>query len=153
MDPVSIIGLAGSIVNIVDVIGKSIHKLRDLQRRWNAADLTVNSLTGHLTTLRLALNQIHTWISSSFSQNPQHEQLVIDLGDSLKCCDALINFLHDHLSQLDWTDKDELTMASKITAVFHDSEVKECQTQLTHQTSALTLLLTVLNWSVSSPRI
>ena len=148
MDPVSIIGLAGSIVNIVDVIAKSIKALRDLQQRWKAADMTVNSLIGQLTTLRTALDQIQGWMSSSLSKQPQHGQLVADLSDSLECCRTLVTFMYDHLLQLDWTEADRLSFAGKIKAVFNDSGVQECTIHLDRQSNALTLLLTALNWLV-----
>ena len=145
MDPVSLIGLAGSIVNIVDVAAKSINALRDLQQRYKAADLTVNSLIGQLYTLKTALSRIEAWMCSSLSREPQHGQLVTDLSVSLDCCRTLVTFMHEHLLRLDWTDTNELTLASKVKAVFHDGEVKELASHLDRQTGALTLLLTALN--------
>ena len=146
MDPISIVGLAGSIVSIVDVIAKSIQNLRELQQRWKAADLTVNSLIGQLFTLKTALNQIQTWMSSSLSKEPQNDQLVANLGHSLDSCSYLVTFMYDHLLLLDWTEANNLTLASKIRAVFHDSEVKDCAVYLDRQVNALNLLLTALNW-------
>ena len=148
MDPVSIVGLAGSIVNIVDIIAKSIKNLRELQQKWKAADLIVNSLIGQLFTLKSALTKIEEWMSSSLSKEPQHEQLAVDLKQSLECCHFLVTFMYDHLLLLDWNEANRLTSSSKIRAVFHDSEVKDCATYLDRQTNALNLLLTALNWFV-----
>ena len=146
MDPISIAGLGASVLGIVDVITKSIKVLRELQVQWKAADWTAKSLIGQLITLRTALNQIQAWMSSSLASEPQHYQLVADLSESLECCRALVTFMHEQLSRLSWTDAHELTLASKARAIFHDGEAKECAVHLNHQASALTLLLTTLNW-------
>ena len=148
MDPISIIGLAGSIVNIVDVISKSIQNLYDLQQRWKAADLTVQSLIGQLSTLKSALSHIHEWLSSSLSKEPQLDQTVIDLRQSLDSCHHLMTFMYDHLVLLDWTEANRMTSASKIRAVFHGNEMKDCAIYLDRQANALNLLLTALNWFV-----
>ena len=148
MDPISIVGLVGSIVNIVDVIAKSTKRLCDLQQKWNAADWTVSSLIGQLSTLSTALCQIQKWMSSGLSKQPQHGELGVRLSDSLNACWSLVNFMHDHLLFLDWTEANSLTSLGKMKAIFHDSEIRECAAHLDRQTNALNLLLTALNWYV-----
>ena len=145
MDAVTIIGLAASVVNIVDVIAKSIKNLRDLQQKWEAADWTVNSLITQLSTLSTALRRIETWISTVLCKEPQHNQLVEQLGESLDGCWSLVKFMYDNLQFLDWTEVNNLTSLAKIKAVFHDGAIKECAIHLDRQTNALTLLLTALN--------
>ena len=148
MDPVSLLGLAGSVVNIIDVIAKSIKNLRELQQKWKAADWTVDSLIGQLSTLSTALCQIYRWISLSLSREPQHDQLLVHLGESLEGCWSLVKFVYDQLLFLDWTEANNLMSWGKIKAIFHGSEVKECATHLDRQTNALNLFLTALNWLV-----
>lgn len=58
MDPISIIGTAGALANIVDVIGQTIKAVRTLRNEWKDADLTLLSLTSKLTALRAALSKI-----------------------------------------------------------------------------------------------
>ena len=147
MDPVSIIGLAGSIVNIVDVIAKTIKTLRDLQQRWKAADWTTKSLISQLSTVRTALNQIQQWMASNHKGKIPDDQLVLELGESLDCCRTLVTFMNEQLLlYLKWTESNDLTSMSKMKTILHDGEVKECATHLHRQSSALTLLLTALNW-------
>ena len=116
MDPVSITGLAGSIVGIVDVAVRSISALRALQQRWKTADLTISLLIGQLTALRAALNQIEEWISTSLNAF-QHYQLVMDLEASLESCQALLLFINGQLTGLDWNDSNALSFENRIKAV------------------------------------
>lgn len=145
MDPVSITGLAGSIVGLVDVAVRSISALRALQQRWKTADLTISLLIGQLTALRAALNQIEEWISTSLNVF-QHYQLVMDLEASLESCEALLLFINGKLTGLDWSDSNALSFENRIKAVLQDKTVKECATHLANQSTALNLFLTALNW-------
>lgn len=145
MDPVSAIGLAGSIVGIIDVAVKSISALRALQQRWKVADLTISLLISQLTTLKAALSQIKDWISTSLNAN-YHYQLVMDLGASLESCETLVLFISGQLTQLYWKDSNTLLFESRIHTVLQDKTIKECATHLANQSTALNLLLTALNW-------
>ena len=145
MDPISALGLAGSVVGLIDVAARSINALRALQRRWKAADLTINLLISQLTTLRAALNQIEEWITASPNAN-QHYQLIIDLGATLESCEILLLFIDGKLNELDWSDSNNLSFESKIKIALQDTDVKECATHLANQSTALNLLLTVVNW-------
>ncbi|MCJ1445058.1 MAG: hypothetical protein MMC23_005563 [Stictis urceolatum] len=113
MDPASALGIAGSIVSIVDVASKCISTLRRLQQRWKAADITTNLLVAQLVTLKAALNQIAEWANSSLSDDPKHHQLVIDLGMSLDCCSMLVSIIDNYLETLDWTDEGSLIFESR----------------------------------------
>ena len=146
MDPVSIVGLAGSVFGIVDIVSRSISSLLKLQERWKAAQFTVSLLVGHLTTLRAVLNQIAEWISTSPTQ--LHHQLVIDLTGSLDCCKILILFIDGHVSRLKWDETSNLTLESRVKVVLEDQSVKDCVSHLNTQCIALNLLLTALNWFV-----
>ena len=146
MDPVSIIGLAGSVLGIVDVMTKSIAALKNLQTQWQVVDWTITSIIGHLTTLKAALNQISQWISTDLAAKPQHYQLVLDLGDALGSCKALILYIDSYLCKLEWNEDSSLTFQSRLRAVLNDGGVKDCVNHLNNQSNALNLLLTALNW-------
>ena len=145
MEPVSVIGLAGSIVGIIDVAARSIGALHALQRRWKAADLTISLLISQLTTLKCALKQIEKWITTSLNQM-EHYQLVIDLDTSLESCKTLLLFIDEQLAHLGLSDTMNPSWESRIKVVLQDSTVKECATHLANQSAALNLLLTALNW-------
>ena len=146
MDPVAVISLAGSVFNIVDVVAKCLITLKNLQAQWQYADCTVTAIVGQLATLKAALNQISELISTDLGAEPQHYQLVLDLGEALESCKTLILFIDGHLSRLDWKDSDSLTYQSRLKAILGDKGVKDCVNHLHNQSSALNLLLTALNW-------
>ena len=140
-------GIAGSIVSIIDVAARSVNSLRRLQQQWSGADLTVNLLVGQLNTLNAALKQISEWMSMSLETESQHHQLIIDLDISLRSCKTLILFIDGHLSCLEWNDTNMLTIGSRIKAVLNDKSITDCLNHLHGQIAALNLLLTALNWS------
>ena len=106
------IGLAGSVLGIVNVITKSIKILRKLQLQWQGADWTISSLLGQLSTLKLALTEITNWISLDLAADAQHHQLADGLCTSLDCCRTLTSFLDAHISQPNWDEADLLTFES-----------------------------------------
>ena len=146
MDPVSAIGLAGSVIGIIDVAAKSISSLRKLQERWKAADLTISLLVGQLTTLKAALEQISAWISRSLDGNEQHHQLVLSFETTMQSCKLLLHVLDGQLSELEWDASHKLDFESRVKAVLEDCTLKEYANHLSHQYVAMNLLLTALNW-------
>ena len=146
MDPVSVMGVVGSVVNMVDVVTRGLKALRSMQQKWKMADMTVTLLLGHMATLKAALNQISDWISSNLRPMPQHHQLVIDLSLSLDSCNVLVAFMNNHLADLDLGHAGSLTLQSRVRAILQDQSMKDCLNHLGHQACALNLLLTALNW-------
>lgn len=147
MEPLSIVGAVSSIVAIIEVATRCISSLRALQQRWTGADWTVNLLVLQLATLKAALDQIREWSAENLSTEPQHHQLVMDLDTSLESCKILIAVIDSHVSTLKWDEADTLMFESKAKAVWKDQSIQDCVNHLHHQTAALTLLLTALNWS------
>ena len=146
MDPVSIIGVVGSIVSVIDVVTRNLIYLRRLQQQWTMADMTITLLIGHLATLKAALNQISEWIGTSLSSMPQHHQLVMDLTMSLESCKLLVLFMNSHIDRLELSDDDTLKLRSRVRVVLEDQSVKDCVNHLNTQANALNLLLTAFNW-------
>ena len=149
MDPISIIGLAGSIVGIVDVVTKSLKALNELRLRWLEADLTLMLLITQLGTLKAALGQIAEWINSSLAAHPhQHYQLIIDLENALSCCKTLITLMDRHISKLEWNDHIDqpISFERRVRVALKDGAIKDCLNHLGNQMNALNLLLTAFNW-------
>lgn len=146
MEVIASIGFATSIIQTTDVVARTINTLRKLQVRWKSTDLMVAQLIGHLATLKAALNQISNWVSGNVGKCPQNHQLTIDLEASIQSCHTLVSFMEDFLSSLCWNEGDNLTFESKTRALLQDARVKDCQSHLSHQATALNLLLTALNW-------
>ena len=146
MDPVSAIGLAGSVLSIIDVLGRSLSSLLDLQARYNRANLTLSLLIGQLSTLKAALNQISEWIDKSLDTIPAHQQLVIDLTTSLECCKVLILIMNDRMGIPESNHGSALTSMGKVQFLWEKQELNEYINLLSNQINALNLLLTALNW-------
>ena len=75
MEPVSVIGLTGPIIGIVDVAARSISAVRILQQRWKLADLTIILLISQLTTPKAAMSQIEVCIL-----NPLEHESRLSIG-------------------------------------------------------------------------
>ncbi|QMW27037.1 G-protein alpha subunit-domain-containing protein [Aspergillus flavus] len=142
-DPVSIIGTAGALANIIQIVSQTIVAIRDLQSDWNDADLTFLSLTSQLSALRLALTKIEEWMGTDTGD--AHHQLVMDLDDSINCCKVLLKKLKGLVDSLQQKQNEALSFQSKIKLVFGRKSIDDIQKLLEHQTNALNLLLTACN--------
>ena len=146
MEVIATIGFATAIIQTIDVVARTINTLHKLQFRWKTTDFTISQLIGQLTTLKAALNQISNWVSGNVGRFPQNHQLTIDLEASIESCRTLVLFMEDLLSNLGWNEGDNSSLQSKAKALLQDARVKDCQSHLNHQVTALNLLLTALNW-------
>jgi len=149
MEPITIIGTAGAVANIIDLVGKTIRSLREIHDRWKDADLTIINLISQLNSLKAALDEISEWIYSDLSELPQYHQLILDLEDSVTCCRMLTESMDAQVSKLDWNAENSLDLGSKIRVVFENKVSKDFQRFIKRQTSALTLLLTAFHWYAS----
>lgn len=146
MDPWSAIGLAGSVVGIGKILAKSVNFLLNLQQNYKHADLTVSLLIGQLSTLKAALDQICDWITSSLVSVPQHEQLVLDLTNSIEACKILVSALDHRISSLDRNAAHSLNASGRARFLWEESGTTDYSNLLSNQISALHLLLTASQW-------
>jgi len=146
MDPVTAIGLAGTLVGITDIVARSLISLVTLQSKYRCSSLVVSLLIGQLTTLRAALYQI-TEFERSLVGIPMHEQLVADLQISLESCHVLIIVLEERIKKLGkGLDGGSLTAKGKIEFIFEEGGLSDFTNHLNNQVNALNLLLTALHW-------
>lgn len=146
MEPVSVIGLVGAVVGIVNVVGHSVVLLSNLGARLKAADLTVTSLIGQLNAVKAALRQIQLWLEEGSGEDPNHFQLSLDLESSLSSCGILVGLIDDQLSKLEWDENDVLKFESRARIILEDARTKECLNYLNHLISSLSLLLIAFKW-------
>jgi hypothetical protein len=148
MEPISVIGIAGTVLSIGASITRSILFLVSLQGKYQTSSLVVSSLIGQLATLKAALNQITQWISDdNLVAAPLDEQLEIDLQISLESCEAVISALEEGIDGLGRAHDDGgLSVKGKISYVFNEGNLSEFSNLLSNQAVALNLLLTALNW-------
>jgi hypothetical protein len=145
MDPVSIIGTAGAVANIIDVVAKAINTIRELAAEYKEADLRFLCLASQLTALRAAFDKIYEWIDSDLVGDPHH-QLVMDLDVSMSCCRLLVGNIEAMLTELRKEDDGKLDVTSKVKLIFSKKNINGLQKLIEQQTGALTLLLTACNW-------
>lgn len=145
-DPVSIIGTVGALANIIQLVSQTISGIRDLQSDWKDANLNFLSLLGQLSTLRVALIKIDTWMKNGFGD--AHHQLVLDLDATMHCCGILLTNLQESVEKLQQRQDHTLDFQSKIRLMFDKKGRGDIQRLLEHQTNALTLVLAACNWYV-----
>ena len=146
MDPLTIIGTAGAVANIVDAISKTISALQELHKQWQDTELTMQNVTSQLQALRAALTKIQEW--SETNSPDQHHQLTLDLDVILGCCRKLIARIDTSTADLQCKPNGALTTRSRIKLVLGSRKMDLVQKMLDRQTGALTLLLTACNWWV-----
>ncbi|KAF5655736.1 GNA-3 g alpha subunit GNA-3 [Fusarium heterosporum] len=137
-DPLSIIGTAGAIANIVDVLTKTITTVCDMRQAWKIADLTVLTFETQLNLLKMALRQIQKWATSSGEQGPE---IVTQVDSCVTCCRILIGKIDSEVTQLERTIAGNLNMASKISLLFKSNDMEQIRQMIDQQIQALTLLL------------
>jgi len=145
-DPLTIIGAAASVAGIVELLGKTVTVLHTLHSRWKEADFTLINLIAQLTALKAALSKLQEWMDTDMDE--PHHQLVMDLEASVTCCRMLVRRMDSEVEDLQQNSGTGLDAQNKIKLVVKNGTLEELQKMVDRQTSALTLLLTVCNWSV-----
>jgi hypothetical protein len=147
-DPISIFGAMAGVIQIIDILSKSIAALDDLRSQWQSSDLALLSLTTQLTALSAALAKIQEWMASSVEE--LHHQLVMDLKSSIDCCDVLAAKVYSEISDLQKAPGGTLLLTAKARFTFRRNGLGQLQIMIDRQTSALTLLLTACNTYVET---
>jgi guanine nucleotide-binding protein G(i) subunit alpha len=138
-----IIGNAASVVNIVDVLARTISAVRELLLQWEDAEFTCLNLLAQLTALKAALTKIEEWRVSEIAE--AHHQLTMDLDDSVACCRILVRRLDTLLSGLPLNPDGTLNLSAKTKILFRSGSMDDLQKLIERQTNALILLLTACN--------
>ena len=148
MDPLTIVGVAGAIVGVIDVITRSVRSLCNLQTKFKGSDLTISLLIGQLSTLKAALYQINEWIDTSLVTVQQRQRVVLDLNASLESCKVVIQLLDDRVSHFEKINDNAMCIQSRVLYLWEQTGITEYLNHLNNQTVALNLLLTALQWLV-----
>ncbi|KAF5697330.1 GNA-3 g alpha subunit GNA-3 [Fusarium globosum] len=142
-DPLSIIGTAGAIANIIDVLTKTITTVCDMRQAWKIADLAVFAFENQLSLLKLALFEIQKWTESRSDE--QSHQLVMQVDSCVTCCRLLIGKIDSEVSQFEKTVAGGLELGSKLSFLFKTKDMEQIQRMVDQQTHTLTLLLSACN--------
>jgi hypothetical protein len=142
-DPATIVGSAFSVIQIIDVLARTVTTLRTLRSQWKEADLSLLSFSVQLNALNAALLKIKEWMESDPEE--AHHLLIIDLEDSLRCCYLLIDKLNTELDGLTESSAGTLEPKAKTRFVLKSGSMDQIAKMIERQTSALQLLLTACN--------
>nr|RBQ96769.1 hypothetical protein FVER53263_20490 [Fusarium verticillioides] len=142
-DPLSIIGTAGAIANIIDVLTKTITTVCDMRHAWKIADLSVFAFENQLSLLKFALFEIQKWTESRSCE--QSHQLVMQVDSCVTCCRLLIGKIDGEVSQFQKTTAGDLELGSKLSFLFKTKDMEQIQRMVDQQTHTLTLLLSACN--------
>ena len=137
-----VVGTAGAIVGIINVVTQILSALAEIGRRFRAARTTVKILSGQMLLIRTGLNQIYAFMNDDLLTDEPHYQLILDLNDVLECCELLVGMLDDQISKLELDGEDHIKLSSKIRLVLEDQGTEECLTRLDRQVNGLTFVLT-----------
>lgn len=149
MDPVSIVGLVGSIVSIADVLTKSIRKLSDLRSRYHNAPVQITTLIGHLYLIQSTIDELTRWKSRILVHDPRYRQLALQIDTSLDCFCPLITSLHQYLSELDvssTSDLNSMNLRSRISYMWNERDMAVYINLIDRQANALSLFLQAIQW-------
>jgi len=152
MDPLTTVGSVGAVLGIIDVLGKTVVRLRELQGQYRDADFEIFSLTSQLTTLKAALTKIQEWMESE--SGVVHHQLVMDLRDTLSCCGMLTERLDAEISRFQGGGDGNLDFAGRIKVAFGGKSIDDLEKKIERQIMALNVLLIAYAWLVpNSPHL
>ncbi|EXJ57547.1 hypothetical protein A1O7_07895 [Cladophialophora yegresii CBS 114405] len=80
-----------------------------MRKRFKESNVTVETLSGQLITVRAVLSQINLQIAESLSQDGQYYQLTLDLDAAIGCCNLLLRLLDEQIARLQYGDMNEVT--------------------------------------------
>ena len=140
-DPLSILGGVGSILQIITHVTKLAKSLNEVRESYQNVSLNITLVASQLSTIRAALEALHTWRNSDTIETEASIQLDQDLGLSLSCCAILITVIDGKLTEAGY--KPGLGMKQKIKYLWLEDTLKEYVSNLEGQVRALQLLLTI----------
>ncbi|VUC36686.1 unnamed protein product [Clonostachys rosea] len=150
MDPITIVGLIGSVVSIGDVVAKSIRKLSELRSRYHNAPFQITTLVGQLYIIQAAVGQLMQWKSSAFLNESRYLELASQIEASLDSFCPLILALEQYLDKFDAvSDSDSLHMQDRLEFMWNEKDIDVYLNMVDRQVNALNLFLQAIQWQVS----
>ncbi|TGO49891.1 hypothetical protein BOTNAR_0413g00030 [Botryotinia narcissicola] len=149
MDPVSIFGFTGSVLTTGKVVTSLITSLVTLKSKYKTAGLMGSLLIGHLTTIKVALDEVSYWIATTLQGVEKTEQLIINIESSLESCHVFLLMLEDHITRQHRNGIDR-QLKGKPRFIWNESKIKELNNYLDSQVNALHLLITAVQRHVSA---
>ncbi|KAJ8058357.1 hypothetical protein OCU04_012549 [Sclerotinia nivalis] len=147
MDPVTVLGVAASALQIAQFIGTTIQGLYTLRGKFKDADTTIRLIISKLSTIKAAVFQIRDWAEFNSHDSPKERQFMDGLHVALDGCQAAIDVLSEEVFDLTVATRDSsngmliLGMRGRVAAVWNEGVMKAHEDRLHGQVQALQLLL------------
>ncbi|KAJ6023307.1 hypothetical protein N7499_008659 [Penicillium canescens] len=155
MDPVSAIGFASAIVQILGALTSTIHGLYELHGKFSDADFTIHSLIQELSCIQTALTSLKEWhrlnSSNVMISEEFNEQLVTAMGG----CRIIMEVLSEEVMTLLHGSRNDGTVGFRlrIRVIWKEDIMKGHQEKLHAQVMALQLLLQVCQCHTSQEQV
>ncbi|KAI9644976.1 hypothetical protein NHQ30_007011 [Ciborinia camelliae] len=145
MDPVTVLGVAASAMQIAQFIGSTIQGLHTLRGKFKDADTTIRLIISKLSTIKAAVFQIRDWAEFNSHGSPKERQFMDGLDVALDGCQAAIDVLSEEVKDLTAATRDSnygmpivLGMRGRVAAVWSEDTMKAHEDRL-HGQSLLAL--------------
>ncbi|KAI0476547.1 G-protein alpha subunit-domain-containing protein [Xylariaceae sp. FL0804] len=139
MDPISLVGLVGSVTALGAAVVKCIAGLSSLKSRYHDAPLVVSTIIGQLYMVKAALDHLAAWKSPQYDRDPRYRQLALQIENSLDSFGLLILALEQKLDS--FSNSEQMTASSRVMFLWDKDETTEFSALLDRQVNALNLLL------------
>ncbi|KAF2269548.1 hypothetical protein CC78DRAFT_450102, partial [Lojkania enalia] len=138
-----ILATVASVASLVDMLGRVITTIGGIIAQWKDPDISILNTNTQLIILKAAVVEIKDWMETYPGEI--HHQLVMDLDDSLGCCQRLATRLDKDVAQLNKSLSRPVPTSVRARFVLRSKPMAELQRMIDTQISALTLLLTACN--------
>ncbi|KAJ5177551.1 uncharacterized protein N7500_000250 [Penicillium coprophilum] len=155
MDPISAIGFASAIVQILGALTSTIHGLHELHGKFSDADFTIHSLIQELGCIQTALTSLKEWYRLSSSNVMVSEEFNEQLVTAMNGCQIIMEVLSADVMTLVHGSRNGGTVGFRlrIRVIWKEDIMKAHQEKLHAQVMALQLLLQVCQCHTSQEQV
>ena len=153
MDPISVLGVASTSIQIAQCITQIIQGLCTLRGKFNDANMTIRLLIAELSTIRAAVSQLRDWAEWNSSDSPKETEYMKALEVAFEGCQTAMEVLAEEVQELvaGLTPRSDpasfsLGFMARARAVWSEDTMRTHQDRLHAQVQALNLLLQASHW-------
>ena len=141
-EALAVLGGISAVTSIIANVTRVAKGLNEVRESYKHVALNITLVASQLSTIRAALEAIHTWRTGDTIETEASKQLDTDLGLSLSCCAILITVIDGKLEESGYKPGVE-EMSKKVKYLWLEDTLKEYVSNLEGQVRALQLLLTI----------
>jgi uncharacterized protein YoxC len=144
MEPISIVGLVGTAVSLIQTSVGIVQNLHDLKEKYKSTNSTLQNITQECSTLGAAVAQIKIWIEGSLAQAPEGQrQRVLPLNSALHEFTISIKPLNEEITNMLGKARPSGILPHRVRfkVVWNETKMKDHLETLRWQANAIQLLL------------